>query len=271
MLLKARMVAHGTYFVPYTMAFDLNLRKVERYARKRAAGHLEQASAAIELSQEATLQFELFWATDMQMFLQTGHLMPIAEGFARYWRRLRNETGEFLVPEQDLALGLLRSPNTIEGRLTAGLLKQNHNLERTQWEQGGVILLHAWKSSADARAQALTGINAGGLCELLRQGVVELGSRIFEKPGRLHEPEELRLWTSQVLAMALAVALHRTGWQFLYTGAGSKMEFGKQELRLAPFTAMQAMLTGKTECAEWLEICEQRGISNLPLSSASQV
>ncbi len=270
MLLKARMVAHGTYFLPYTIAFDSNLRKVERYARKRATGDLAQATAAIELSQEAGRQFELFWATDMQMFLQTGHLMPIAEGFARHWRRLRSETGESIVPEQDLALGMLRSPNTVEGRLTAGLLQQNQNLERTQWEQGGVILLRTWESSVDARAEALTGLTAGGLCELVRQGAVELGSRIFENPGRPHEPEELRLWTSQVLAMALAVALHRTGWQFLYTGAGCKMEFGKQELRLAPFTAIQAMLTGKTECAEWSAICEQRGISKLLLSSASQ-
>ncbi len=85
-------------------------------------------------SQEAGHQFELFWATDMQMFLQTGHLMPIAEGFACYWRRLRSETGESIVPEHDLALGMLRSPNTVEGRLTAGLPQQNQNLERTQWE-----------------------------------------------------------------------------------------------------------------------------------------
>lgn len=50
MLLKARMVAHGTYFLPYTIAFDSNLRKVDRYARKRATGDLAQATAAIELS-----------------------------------------------------------------------------------------------------------------------------------------------------------------------------------------------------------------------------
>jgi len=268
MLLKARMVAHGRYFLPYTMAFDSNLRHVERYARKRAGGDLAQTTEAIELSQEAAMQFELFWATDMQMFLQTGHLMPIAEGFARHWRRLRTETGEPVVAEEDLALNLLRSSNTVEGRLTAGLLKQNENLERTRWEQGGVILLHAWEQAADARAEALYGLTAGGLCKLVRDGAVELGARIFERQGRLHKPEELRLWTSQVLAMALAVALRKAGWQFLYTGAGSRMEFGKNEMRLAPFTVMQGMLTGKMDFAEWREICEQRGISKLPLSAA---
>ena len=46
------------------------------------------------------------------------------------------------------------------------------------------------------------------------------------------------------------------------------MEFAKEKWRLAPFTAIQSMLTGKTECAEWSQFCEQRGILKLLLSSA---
>ncbi len=274
MLLKARMLAEASvYFVPYVLAFDGNLRKVERYARKRASADRAGAGAAIEMSieisQEATRQFDLFWATDIQMFLQTGHLMPVAEGFARHWHRLRTETGETVVAEEDLAFGFLRNPHTLESQLTAGLLKQNPALERAQWEQGGPILMAMWEQASDAMSGMLAGIQAGGLCDLMRDGAVPLGAKLFEKPGRPHDPDELRLWAGQALAAALAVALRRSGWRFLYTGAGSKMEFGKDELRLAPFTAMQGMLSGKMSCGEWAEICEKRGIAGLLLSKAA--
>lgn len=268
LLLKARMMADGSvYFVPYIWAFEGNLRKVERYARKRAA--LETGAsieASIAISQEATRQFNLFWATDMDMFLHTGHLMPVAEGFARYWRRLRTEHGESVVAEEDLALGFLRSPHTVESQLTVNLLKQHPTLERAQWEQGGPILLAMWEHACDAAADRLVGLRVGGLCELMRDGAVQLGAKLFEKPGRLHDPDELRIWTGQTLASALAVALSRAGWRFLYTGAGSRMEFGKDEMQLSPIITMQGMITGKMRCEEWAEICERYGIAALPLS-----
>ncbi len=270
MLLKARMMADGSrYFVPYIWAFEGNLRKVERYARKRAAVETGASiETSIAISQEATRQFNLFWATDMDMFLHTGHLMPVAEGFARYWRRLRTEHGESVVAEEDLALGFLRSPHTVESQLTVNLLKQHPGLERAQWEQGGPILLAMWEHACDVAVERLVGLRVGGLCALVRGDAVQLGSKLFEKPGKLHDPEDLRIWTGQTLASALAVALSRAGWRFLYTGAGSRMEFGKDEMQLSPIIAVQGMLTGKMGCEEWAEICERYGIGALPLGRA---
>jgi len=264
-LLKARLLAGNMpYFLLYRKAFEAALRKVERYARE-LAGRLEETTAAIELSQELAVQFDVFWVTEIRLFLKTGNLMPVAEGFGQYWRRMRARAGLPEIAEADAALSMLTGPVRVESKLTAELLQVSPGLERISWEQGGVVLLESWAQESAGHAELLVGIEAGDVCRTIQEDGVALGSRLFEKPGRLHEPEELRRWTSQALGMALALALHRSGWRFLYAGAGSAMAFGKEEFEVEPFRVTQEMLEGKLGCEEWERRCEEGGIAGLQL------
>ena len=149
------------------------------------------------------MQFQVFWLTGMQPFQQTGHLMPVAEGFAQFWG------ASHPAKEGQVALGLLESFSRIETRLTSDLLKANPGIERASWEQARLILLVSWKQTVAEHGSVLRGVTAGEICD-----------------GREKTP---------ILWMALAAALDKAGWRFAYGGPGTRVAFVKGEHTVESF------------------------------------
>ena len=205
-----------------------------RYAAALASRDGGDAEHALQALEKVTADFDAFWAAHVQMLLKTGHLIPILEGFQEY--RKGSAT----------AISLLRSPSAIEGRATNLIAQVEPRLDTISWNQAPTVLLDSWTSEVEQKADQLRNSTVGEICDLF---------------GR-----DSTVMTGHLLGAAMAVALSRAGWKFLYDGPGSSLAFGRDGKVCEPFTLVDKLAAGGVKGADWRAACADNDIAGLHLA-----
>jgi hypothetical protein len=244
---------------------DSSVNAAEEYARTLASEERQEVNEALARAKIAEFVFRVFRATDLSMVTQTGHLAPVAEGFARFWRT-QVEAGNSNDSEPRASV-LLRNPAGVDARLAHDLVRHCPAFERISWEQfGGKILGASWEAQVKPYATKLVGLTAGQICHFLASDGVTLGRQLFQPPGRLYDPHSLKVWTARLLGTALALALSRAGWELSWTGPGAPIVFVKEKLSFKPFEPMETIFRRKLLDADrWIATCREAGIADLKL------
>ena len=92
------------------------LNKAEQYARALASANPQELDAAFARARLVRFAFQAFRVTDFALVTRTGHVPPVTEGFAQFWRAKMGG-----IPENDpetRATLLLRSAAAVDARLT---------------------------------------------------------------------------------------------------------------------------------------------------------
>ncbi len=256
------------YFTPFLRCCDAALRARNRCARAAAETQAGQFDRIFELYREVIREFFMFWKGPVKMLQETGHSAPLLEGFERFWRThvpdpFRSECAQ---GQEQSALSLLRSPAAIEARFTSAFRRGSPDIEPVSWGQTGTVLPSSWGAKIAPFAPALSRLRAVQIGEIVHNHAVPFGRRLFQRPGRLYDPGQLRSWTASLLAMALSVALSRAGWEIFVAGQNSPVAFTKDGNSIEPFQLMDELLSGRMNCDAWSATCLAMGIAELPLS-----
>jgi hypothetical protein len=215
---------------------------------------------ALGAAQRIHGEFQQYWAEHVQLLLQTGHLVPIAEGFREFWGTSQTERSA------GSAISLLRNDSAIEGKLTALMARLNPPLEAISWDQAATVLLDHWRNQVDPKKDELLKVTAEEIHGLLGKDGPAFARRVFQEPGRLFDPNQLRRMTEHLLGCALAVALHRDGRRFVYSGPGTKVAFESGGRTVNPFELLRELANPGMERDAWLATCSELGIAGLRMS-----
>ena len=124
------------------------------------------------------------------------------------------------------------------------------------------MLLAGWRDYVKTKASVIRGLRVESLHDL---DLPDFGRRAFHEPGRLYDPNQLRLMGAHLLATALAVALSREGWEFSYSGPASPLAFSGSGKTVEPFTLLRGILDKSADQTAWKAICLNNGIGDLML------
>lgn len=136
------------------------------------------------------------------------------------------------------------------------------------WEDAGTeVYVPVWEERARRYASTLKGITPTALPDLSGE-IRNLGRTIvsMEPEASLDEEVDFAQVAASVIGSALAVALHRQGWE-LYALPGEEVYARQGEKTIKPFEAMQQLASGKLDAAAWRQQCADAGIANVDLGS----
>ncbi len=261
-----RLISVFQYLTPCALVCEWGLDASLHYASALAERDGARDGAKVEQAQQTLKKtakdFDEFWDAHVKMVLDTGHLIPILDGFQEFLKE-RPATGN--APAAS-AVTLLRSPSAIESRALNLLVQANPNMESISWSQAAKALLESWGKEVEGKAGELGNATIGDVCDLFAGDGTLFGRRVFQQPGRLYHPTQLRAMSGHLLGAALAVALSRAGWEFLYSGPGTALAFARNGKVFEPFTMINQLSGSGLTADAWQAACADRGIANLPLA-----
>ena len=209
--------------------------------------------------------FKRFWLNDVNPLLQRGFIPPVIEGYVRVLQKIG-----FMAdyPMERPSLSLLRSPWHVEQRIASALGKtRGTGLQPVSWELvPWRVILPSWEELIQPFIPVLSILQVRDVAEFAEHRLLELGRRVFSRPGVLWPPEQLRWASARILAVALALTLRRTGWQLAYEGAGDSWEFRYGLRSLNPFESVDLLASKRMHGDEWIRLCDELGIAQLPLA-----
>jgi hypothetical protein len=178
--------------------------------------------------------------------------------------------------ESEPAHVLLSNARNIESQLLKAIAVDKEKiakLREVDWDEiVETVYLPQWEKSAKTYYSVLKGFTASRLPE--RTDNLELFARIARIGKMLPanvKPEQVEVNSraqvvDNVIGAALAVALHREGWQIV-SGLGENFQAIKGERQVELFTVYYRLLSGELPREQWKQTCEQAGIAELPLVS----
>lgn len=172
------------------------------------------------------------------------------------------------LPEDSPALSLLEDPGIFESHLLGTRLdpEQAGTLTRVSWAEVGTrVWLPEKEALARRHAAALRQITAGTLPEAARD-LEGLSHRLGDPPAEEDTPENRREWSAETLAAALAVALHRAGWELRFQ-VGDEVSFVKGEVRVEPAQVVHRLASGDLSAEAWADLCRRTAIEDLNLGN----
>ena len=219
-----------------------------------------------KLAKSAQL-FNRYWMNDVNPLLQRGFIPPVTEGFERV---LCKPSAAVEVPATGAAILLLRSPWQIEHRIASALGQtRGISIEQVSWELvPWRVILPSWEEEVEPHAALLSGIHVSDVAQFAEHRLLELGRKLSTNPRALPGPERLKWKAARTLAVALALTLRRAGWQLAYDGAGDTWEFRSGLRSLDPFGTLDLLASKRMRPEEWVQLCTELGIANLPLATA---
>jgi len=248
----------------------------------------------------ATVAYSPYWTSEATPVLDAGFRPPLAEGFARFVasapiaraiaESIDSELKEgksdpydthpplrdriaavesFPKGEQlslDLpAISLLDNVQELETRLLAAFADESkvRALKPVSWENvGAEVHIPAWESFVRQQAAALANLTAAALPQISKN-LGEVGRKMSYPAGTLPSSEDQARLAVGLLGAALAVALHKQGWE-LHTLPG-ELYFQHGEFRIEPFDILQRLSSGALTANAWRQECSAAGILDLRL------
>ena len=242
-------------------------RIVKRYvARADALLGMRTAGAPMTERFAAALPvFKRFWMNDVNPLLQRGFIPPVIEGYLRVLEKTGTASN---YPLADSALSLLLRPWQVEQHIASALGKTRATgLQQVSWELvPWRVILPSWEEEIQPFIPVLSALQVRDVAQFAEHRLLELGRRLFARPGAVPGPEQLKWKAARTLAVALALTLRRTGWQLAYDGAGDPWEFRYGLRSLNPFDSVDLLASRRMLEDEWISLCDEIGIAQLPLA-----
>jgi hypothetical protein len=149
----------------------------------------------------------------------------------------------------------------LEERLANAAIARTAGLDRVSWEQAPTVLLSSWLELASRVPEPIRELSRGGVAGV---DLLQLGHRMYDRPGRLYDRTQLLGEVCRNIAVALVAALTTADWRFDYDGPGTKYQFSRDSLAVLPFSMADGLLRGDG-IAAWQMICAEAGISDLQM------
>lgn len=164
------------------------------------------------------------------------------------------------------ALSLLNDQDELE----ADLLGHMYGFERTrsltpvEWRHAGyAIWLGTWQRQIHPYARVLQFATPDTFPKFRTIPNV-ISNQIELRSRQKRDPEVLMQETLSLLARALSYTLVREGWK-IQAMPGEDVIFTQDERTFRPFRELKSLADGAISSDEWLTLCNQMGITNLPL------
>ena len=119
------------------------------------------------------------------------------------------------------------------------------------------------ENQAREHASALVGLTPESLTAQAKD-LRGLRTRFEVARGKLLSDEESEQFITGALGCALAVALHRQGWE-LSCVPGAAVAFRRDAAVVQPFSVMSRLASGELSGESWRDQCQTAGIAGLDL------
>lgn len=291
---------YGHFFLKVTQGISRQQEHAADALAARTVGARPLAEA-LRTIHGAGQAFPAYFASEVVPLIDSGFRPPLAEGFQRFLQAtmvaqmvsntverelaggatnpydthppLRERLAALRqLPEGDIpsadspAIALLNDTDTEEKRLLAFLTSHGptSDLKLVRWESvASEAYVPTWRAVVQRHSAALAGLTASSLSSLCDDRLT-FGRKLLEK-DRLLTKDQIVDMARSVLDTALAAALAEAGWE-LDIAPGEPVRFKHNGEVLEPFTIMTGLVSRKLKPEEWLERCQQLGISDLPLA-----
>lgn len=241
-----------------------------------------------------------FWLSEIGPSLEAGYRPPIADGFGRFLRApqvaaameesIKIALTESTMNECDthpplrariaamVSLGAEEPPPIAEpstsllddvSALELHILHQidpgleSKSLTPVEWSAvGREVYVPIWEGFVNQFAPLITGLTVETLPEVLKK-LPQFASQMRDPPGRLFSREQRIQRASNLLWMALALALVNDGWEV--QAEPGQFCLKRNDQRLNPIESFGELLSGAKDDKAWREWTESLGISGRPL------
>jgi hypothetical protein len=138
------------------------------------------------------------------------------------------------------------------------------------WEEALTkAYLPMWTQAVCTYAPGLAGVTPESLPDTVRN-LSLFGMELLSKSNRAEQFDSLSKSVSTTLGSALALALHRAGWE-LHVSPGEPVYAQCGATRIEPFSILARLLTHRLSAEEWRKQCTQAGIAGLDFGKLSEV
>jgi heat shock protein HtpX len=261
----------------------------------------------LKLIYGAALAFNGYWLNEVAPALRHGFHPPLAEGFGRYLAAPRIAKAVAASLDRELAGGETDSYDThpplrariaaVENRSDRGtpehdppaisLLGDIAGLETrlikaistepsaqasqlVAWDDvGWKIWAPTWETYAGEQAKVLSGITPRTLPQMARN-LDPFSRRLRGANSEDLTAEERRAQASAILGVALAVALHRNGWE-LHALPGEDAVCERNGTLIKPFDIVPKLASGELTPEAWQEFFVGAGIADLDLGEGTMI
>ena len=299
-LLRLPFLLYGRLFMRVTQAVSRRQEFVADQLAARIVGAQPLASA-LRSGAAASMGFRSYWSHEYLPVLNAGYRPPLMEGFDTFLANpavhdaLDSSLDQLLeqapsspydshppVAARIAALGSLPRGGTRGSQPAADLLNEIPRLESqliesllivgapapspVSWGQAvGAMLPRQW-ARIDSRILAPLANNTIADCAAVAADAESFGRRVAAIEGsKATEPAELRELTQNVLGVALALALHRAGWQVEAPPGMQVAMVSNDGRQLMPFSASAQLVGGEIGPDRWREACDRLDIAERPL------
>ena len=291
------------YFIAFLRVINLISRKQEYRADELAcliAGR-QNLIDGLQSIHCAAVAWPSYWQNEVAPSLGEGSLPAVGEGFLRYLTapqisaaiskglatRLQEEKTkpyDTHPPLRDRIAAAQKLPDctrpqdtqpasTLLDHLAATELSfvqqcvtkmQPGTLKYVAWEDVGTeVTIPSWERLVAEYAEHLSGVTAESVPDYVSQ-LPQIGSRIRHPKGMSLSPSQRTARAGILFASALSLAMLRSGWKLEVQPASFHMCRDNQDFN--PFEAIHQLSAGKISRQDWLNFCNEFGISGLSLS-----
>jgi Zn-dependent protease with chaperone function len=291
------------YFIAFLRVINLISRKQEYRADELAcliAGR-QNLIDGLQSIHCAAVAWPSYWQNEVAPSLGEGSLPAVGEGFLRYLtapqisaaiskglatRLQEEETKPYDThpPLRDRIAAAQKLPDctrpqdtqpasTLLDHLAATELSfvehcvtkmQPGTLKYVAWDDVGTeVTIPSWERLVAEYAEHLRGVTAESVPDYVSQ-LPQIGSRIRHPKGMSLSPSQRTARAGILFASALSLAMLRSGWKLEVQPASFHMCRDNQDFN--PFEAIHQLSAGKISRQDWLNFCNEFGISGLSLS-----
>jgi heat shock protein HtpX len=255
-------------------------------------------ASALRKVHGAAVAFQRYWGAEVSPVLDSGHLPPLAAGFAKFVqvesvsvnvaRSIETEESEGqsdpydthpplrervaalnALPRGDSgdsrpAVSLLGDPMRWERRMLAAAINEEwaRSLKPMPWHKVvDTVYVPMWRQTVTEHARRLSGVTLISL---------PFAGRFPRESRELTEAEQAVLEQIHVVNMALSLALLGAGWTAT-TSPGEEIVFARDGREVRPFAELTQVASGKVTPDQWAARCMELGIDSLALGDVATV
>jgi heat shock protein HtpX len=308
--------AESIWRKPFTWYLDFFLRRTAALKRRQEfladelaarIGGRDAAISGLEEVSKAAPAFHGFWSSEAVPVLDSGHRVPLLEGFRRFRKAgavssaleemLEEERKaeadpyhthpplgeriaalerlpEAVVPHDDgddePALSLVADVDGLELDLVSFMAGQDvGHLRQISWENvPEQVMVPGWRRFLEPHRQELAGIEAASIPDhASSSGAQRLAARLVPASELPPEIELQRGFAVGALGAALGLALHDDGWR-VSAPIGEPVACERGAHRIDPFGEVERLGKGELTAEEWRRRCDELGIAELSLAAA---
>jgi len=288
------------WYAKFFMRITLAISRSQEYAADRLGAQVAGGRAMIEGLKQVHIggnAWSTYLQSEVRPVINAGFSPPLSQGFHSFLEspKIKQASEEGLaqelatgkaqpynshpaLPERIAALQSLPLGAASDDRLATDLLDNydaadtslfltnpGHTLKPIAWEDAlPQVYIASWRKTVQSQADALRKLTAASLGKELYSW--ELRNHL-KFPGMAPSNDQRDSVAIPLAGCALAIALMREGWT-PYSAPGEAITFSKNDRTISPFELMYQVSRAEMKPEQWLERCEEYGITNLVVDPA---